>query len=158
MHGKYSSNSPDRRELPMHPAGRLSGGGNHKRKKVHIRRKKRDCYEEVKEVVQAKIREWVVKSKTKDDPFEVHHFMPRVTKEGLAIKLEAYEKDVHKALMRLNREGLVYQRANVAPHNARAGWMWYGHDESAWQASTYKIRIPGFEPDKMETNNSSRIV
>jgi len=113
--------------LPTWRSDHCQGKG--KRKKIVIRRRKRDVYLEVRARVLA-IRQL--------DPAKVTCKEVRLTKEALAVELGVTEDCVVRALQKLNQEGLVYQRSNSIPHER---WSMRG-SESSWQASTYKVRWP----------------
>ena len=136
--GEYSTNSPDYPAAPATPEWRCSHcQGSGKRKKVHSRRKKRDCYNDVKAIILARKQEYL-DQKGKDGYFAF--LRASVTKEALAVELSVYLDDVHRALMRLNREGLIHQRTNQAPHDSTRDPTGVG--DSSWMGSKYYIRLP----------------
>jgi hypothetical protein len=108
--------------------------GSGKRRRIVIRRRKRDVYDEVKAKVMA--------IQAMKDPGWSDR---RVTKEQLAVDLGVTEDCVVQALHRLNLEGLVYRRSNKAPHDSKREYPdpdFRGRTvgDASWQGSTYLVR------------------
>lgn len=115
---RANSNQPDKPAGTASPSNRCGHCiGNGKRRKVFfVKKRKIDAYPMIRKMI--------------DDGNY------RFTKEGLAVDLGVHVDCVHQALMRLNREGLLTQRSNSAPHDSTRDRMGAGSD-SAWQASVY---------------------
>lgn len=116
------TNQPTKPAGLSSPAGRCGHciGAGKRRKVYFVKKRKIDAYEQIKALIAAGALSF--------------------TKEDLAVRFGIHVDNIHQALMRLNREGVLHQRSNSAPHDSTRDRFTWAVGDSAWQASVYHVR------------------